>query len=657
MTPIAVDYETFYSKKLRYGLVQMIPETYCANALFDPYLISVSDGTNCWSGSPKDFNWASLDGHPLLSHNARFDQVVYQEMVKRGWAPKLSIPSWRCTANLAVYICNRRSLQESVDYLFNHRVSKEYRGFTDNKRWPDDYTASEREKAIAAGKSDALWCWRLWDKFSDRWPETERRLSDMTILQGQRGVKIDRDLLKHYICVTHDMLLKTEKVIPWISGAEEDDWSDFDSKPTSTKCIAEQCRRVGIGAPPVKSKDEEGYVEWELTNAKAHPWILAVGAYRSINKLHKTFETIKERLRDDDTLPFSLKYFGGHTGRWSGDARVNLQNQRRLPMMQNSEGLMEPDDEKVKEALKETHKTGALPSWVKNVVDFRALIIPRTGKKMIVSDLLQIEPRILAWLSGNQEFLKQVAAGDSPYVAHARATMGFTGEKMDKNSDLYKLAKARILGLGYQCGWEKFIVMAQNLAGIDVTVDDPEFVEEENPYTGEIKKVSGYGFNSRRIVKEFRDQNPKITGMWSALDDAFRRSIGGDFDLKLPNGRVMRYSRVRAAIRMVVNKETGKPERRTEMQADQDGKFKSYYGGKLTENLVQAVARDVFAGHLLAIEDKGWTNLFSVHDEAVVEVDPDVSARDVEEVMSKCPEWLPGCPIAAEAKEVIHYQK
>lgn len=655
--PVAVDFETFFSRKLKYGLAQMIPEQYCSHELFDPYLISVSDGSTCWSGRPKDFNWDSLRGQVLLSHNSRFDQAVYREMVRRGWVPDVKPKEWHCTANLTSFLCNRRALKESVEHLFGHAVSKDYRGVADSKHWPEGFSISEQEQIIKAGMSDALWCWRLWDRFAPQWSTIERELSRMTVDQGIYGVQIDREKLNEYICQSHEMRLNTEKLIPWIVDAEDESWEDFNVKPTATKCIAEQCRRVNIPCPPVRADDEDGYLDWETRHSPEHVWIKAVGAWRSINKLYKTFLTIKERLREDGTLPFALKYFGAHTGRWSGDARVNMQNQRKRPIVCNEHGLLELDDKRVDRGLEEGEETGKLPAWMRYVIDFRSLIIPRPRKKMIVSDLSQIEPRVLAWITGDWDMLNRVAGGDSVYVAHARATMGFTGEKMDKNSTLYKLAKARILGLGYQCGWEKFIAMAQDLARLDITEDDPEFIEERNPFTEEVKKVSGYGSTSKRIVAEFRKQNPKITALWRRLGDAFQSSVGDDFKMTLPSGRVMTYARVRCATRIEKDPETGLPRRVTLFQANTDGKWKAFYGGKLTENLVQATARDVFAEHLVAMEKNGWTNLFSVHDEAVLEVDPSVTARDVEHEMSRCPEWLKGCPISAEAKEVAHYLK
>lgn len=657
---ISLDFETYYSKKLKYGIRQLIAEQYCRHDLFDAYMVSASDGSSEWSGHPRDFNWSCLEKQTLLSHNRYFDNSVLNELIRRGQVPKVNWAAWHCTANLTAFLCNRRSLAESVEFLFGVRLPKEARDKADGKRWPEDFSEAERVEMLEYAKHDARWCWKLWDKFSHLWPDVERRLSNITIDQGMRGVQINTDLLDQYIYQTHEMRTKTEQVIPWIADSDDDDdrdsWAGFNAKPTSTKCIAEQCRRSGIPGCPVKRKDPEGYEEWEDTYTSEHRWIHAVSSWRSINKLYRTFQVVKERLRSDGTLPFALKYFGAHTGRWSGDAKVNMQNQRKEAVLCNEQGLMELNGKRITEAFEEKEETGKLPSWVKYAIDFRALIIPRPGKKMIICDLAQIEPRVLAWLAGDFAMLEKVRGGDSVYVAHARASMGFTDPSMDKKSALYKLAKARVLALGYGCGWEKFITMAQTLAGLDITVDDPEFVDEVD-LTGQKKQVSGYGSNSKRIVKEYREQNKKITDLWSRLESGLRSSIAEDFVLTLPSGRSMRYGKVKAMTRIVKDKKTGLPRRQTEFHANTNGRYKHFYGGKLAENITQAAARDVFAAQIAAMEDRGWTNLFSAHDEAVLEVDQSVSAADVQAEMSKCPDWLPGCPIAAVAEEVSHYQK
>lgn len=657
--PIAIDFETFYSKKLKCTVARNLPEEYVAHPLFDTYMVSVCDGSQAWSGHPRDFNWAALDKKTLLSHNRRFDNTVLNREISEGRIPKVSWAAWHCTANLTSYLCNRRSLDAAIEHLYKIKVSKAVRADADGKRWPDDFSETERAAMLHYAKDDAVWCRRLWADFAHKMPEVEHRLSDLTIDQGMRGVQIDVGLLNDYIVKSHEMLGETVKQIPWMQDDDSDEWDDFNTSPTSTKCIAEQCRRSGIAPPPVKCRDAEGFQEWEAAHSKTHSWVPAVSSWRSINKLYKTFVLVKRRLSPDGVMPFALKYFGAHTGRWSGDARLNMQNMRRLPVACNEHGLMETNERRVIDALGVLEETGKFPAWVRHTLDFRALIIPRPGKKMIVSDLRQIEPRVLAWVAGNQKFLDLVAQGQSPYEAHARASMNYTNPAPLADTDplMYKLAKARVLGLGYGCGWEKFITVAYSMARLDITKDDPEFMDEVDPYTGKSTKVSGYGKFSKEIVAQYRKDNPQIVAVWKNLDDAFKRSLGEDFIMRLPSGRAMRYEQVKQSVTVEMDKQTGKPRKKWKFTAQSDAKRKAFYGGKLCENLVQATSRDVFGEHVIGMEDRGWRNLFSSHDEAILEVDQSVTPEQVREAMSFCPDWLRGCPIDAEAKEVSHYLK
>jgi hypothetical protein len=650
---ISVDFETFYSKKLKYGLKQFIAEGYCRHELFDCYLLSVSDGKQTWAGHPKDFKWSALEGQHLVSHNRYFDNSVYNELVRRKLAPQLTFNGWDCTANMTSFLCNRRALQESSEHLFpGLKVDKSYRGTADGKNWPKDYSEEERKQVMDAGKADAQICWSLWDKFSHKWNAMERRVSNITIDQGMRGVQVDRDLLNQYIMQTHEMKCTVENVIPWIKDAEEPEWDDFNTKPTSTKCIAEQCRKTQLPCPPTKSDDEEEYEAWVEMWAPKNPWIRAVEAWRAINKLYKTFLTVKDRLRPDGTLPFGLKYFGAHTGRWAGAEKINMQNMRKVPLLCNEQGLMETNGKRITDALDYKEENGKWPDWVRYAIDFRAIFIARPGKKMIVSDLSQIEPRVLAWLGKNHKMLELIRSGLSVYEAFS----GRAFSKAEKKQTEYKMVKIQVLGLGYGAGWEKFITIGQTY-GVDLCKDDPEFVTEVHPFTHVEKQVPGYGATSKAIVKKFRADNPYITNLWKNLDGSFKQSIGEDFVMRLPSGRSMTYGRVKASITIVKDPVTGKPKREEAFTADIGGKRKKFYGGKLCENITQAIARDVFATQVVAMEDQGWSNLFSAHDEAILEVDPSVTASDVKEAMSVCPDWLPGCPITAEAEEVSHYQK
>lgn len=654
---IAIDTETFFSKKLKYSIRGLIAEQYCQHELFDCYMVSVSDGTQCWSGHPRDFNWSSLEGAHLLSHNASFDQQVIREMLRRKQIPSFTPKEWDCTANLTSFICNQRALDNAVEQLFGVTLSKAERSDAVEKHWPNDFSATEQKAMLAYAQRDAQWCWNLWDKFSDKWPENERILSRLTIDQGARGIQIDTALLDEYICAAHEMKRAAEKLLPWLEEDASEEWDGFNLKPSSSKCIAEQCRRCGIPCCPVKSDDEEAYELWETTYSVTQPWILAVGAWRSINKLYQTFLTVKSRLRKDGTMPFGLKYAGAHTLRWSGDSKVNMQNLRRIPAFSTHSGLLQQDDKAIAGYLKHHKEHGKWPSEVRHALDFRALLLPRPGKKMIISDLAQIEPRVLAWLSGNTEMLDQIKAGQSVYEAFARTNFGYSGGKMDKSTTEYKLIKIQVLQLGYGCGADKFISTAMKEMGLDLTASDPEKEMVIDKHSGAVTERSGKGAYARKLVADFRAASPKITALWKKLEDGFRSSIGQDFVMELPSGRKMIYRNVRAQTRIEKSKKDGKPYFKTEYTAEVGGRRIASYGGKLVENATQAVARDVFADGIVRMHKNSWPILWSSHDEAILEVDDSVTTQMVENAMSVTPDWIPGLPVAAEAKIVERYCK
>jgi len=394
------------------------------------------------------------------------------------------------------------------------------------------------------------------------------------------------------------------------------------AKPTSTKAIAAQCRKHGIPCPPVKSHDggEEKFSLWETTYGPKFPWVAAVANWRSMGKFLGSLERVKAWLRPDGTMPFGLKYFGAHTGRWSGDNGLNMQNLRKDPIWLDS--LCMPVE---------------TPTPLgKGYLDIRKLFIPRPGKKMITCDLSQIEPRVLAWLAGNHELLENIRSGVAIYEAYARQVLGWTGGVLKKEDPaLYKRAKAEVLALGYGCGAKKYVEAAWTLAEYKV---EPE--------------------NAQKQVNEFRASNPKTVALWKHLDQEFRNSCGSTFEMGLPSGRVMRYPNVRRELRRFLDPETEKRVSKVVFTADVGGVHKPHYGGLLTENLVQAASRDVFCEHLITLDKTpGIRILFTVHDEAVLECDPEITAKQVEGIMSQTPPWLEGCPIGAEAQEIPHYLK
>ena len=201
--------------------------------------------------------------------------------------------------------------------------------------------------------------------------------------------------------------------------------------------------------------------------------------------------------------------------------------------------------------------------------------------------------------------------------------MGWEGGPLkEEDPALYKYAKARVLGLGYQCGHVRFKEVARMMAGLEL---DP--------------------IESKKTVANYRLTNRKIVKLWKYLDASFKSSVGGTFELELPSGRMMTYFNVQKKGDGYVAK------------TERGSYYKHFYGGKLTENLVQATARDVFALHILMLEEAGYEVLFHTHDEAVIEAPMGTDPLEVEKIMSHCPSWLEGCPIGAEAVTSQHYLK
>lgn len=674
---IAVDFETLYDEKAGFGIKQQGMDAYVNDPRFDPYLISVSDGSETWAGQPKDFNWDALDGRPLCSHNARFDSKVYSRMVELGKAPQIKIPEWHCTANLTSFLCMRRDLARACEFLLGVRVDKGVRGAANGKGWAELTAEDGGKSMLEYARKDALLCWTIWTKYSPLWPTLERKLSALTIKQGRRGCNIDVGNLTRQIHTSQRALIQAESVLPWMAAGRA---------PTSPKAVAEECRKHGIPAPPVKSKDgDEAYDEWAATYAPKHRWVKAYTDYRVINKYLGALTTVKERLMEDGRFPYDLLYFGAHTGRWSGGGGFNMQNLRKEPLIFDLDGWLVTDEVLLKEFAKAA-KTDTVPSWVSEILDIRSLFIASAGMDMYAPDLSQIEPRVLAWTVKDQPMLDKMAAGESPYSAHAIATMGWKGGDLkSQDKPLYALAKARVLGLGYGCGWKKFISVAMTMAQLDITKDDPEWVQATNSEgepcldkSGQPILISGWGMNSRRIVKEYREQNPLITGLWKMLDDQLKASIGGTLTITLPSGRTLRYPEVQRERKVVMDPDDPKKWAHkwviTALAFDKKRNSvvrKPFYGGLLAENVIQAISRDVFGEHVIALDETEGVNvLWTVHDEAPLELDRSqfgdhtyvdgegrTRNRRLESIMARTPDWIEGCPVAAEAVLIPHYKK
>lgn len=286
----------------------------------------------------------------------------------------------------------------------------------------------------------------------------------------------------------------------------------------------------------------------------------------------------------------------------------------------------------------------------------RAAIVPRLGRRFVIADWSQIEPRVLAWLAGDEEMLatfRRADAGDAGpeadiYVMQAARVFGLDPAEVTKAQR--GVGKVLVLACGYQAGGGRF-----GTACAAFGVEMPA------------------GMTAMRAVESYRASRPAIAGrpdgLWARLHDAVGRaaidgesgieigrgvivdgSTSGHVSIRVPSGGRLQYRRTR-----VVAGDYG-----PEVVWESPRGPRRLYGGSLTENVVQRIARDLLADALIRTEVAGLPVVLHVHDEIVCEVpedDAEAAAPRLEQIMAAAPSWAYGLPLRAEAHVATRFGK
>ena len=600
---VAIDFETYYDSS--YSLTKMGVQEYTMDERFDPYLVSVvSDDGIEWVGSPGAFNWEIILNHTWISHNAAFDAAVFREFCGRWWASAIGGPDeWNCTANMCSYFQFPRSLANAVKYVFGEEMDKDPRADMKGKTW-ESLAPEERAIMNNYALEDSRQCLRLWQELAHKWPEQERWVSWHGIEAGLRGVKINTVRLKKGLDKLKDVKFRNTNKIPWTQG-------DKPRAATSILAFFSWLREThpDIPIPESTSVADSSVASWAKKNPEAAVPLFAMQELRSASKLHKTLSKIHDKLRPTGTIGFNLKYFGAAaTGRWSGTDRLNMQNMHRDEL----EG-----------------------------VSIRPLFIPRKGMKFVIADYAQIEPRCLALLCGDVRFLDLLREGQDPYEVHARLSMGYKDLRPLKAVDkgLRQQAKARVLGLGYGIGAERFREFAA-IYGLHLTK-----------------------LEAKNQVAQYRASNPLITMFWRRLMDAFQHTVQARTQANL-DGVTLDETEAHACYTLPSQRTIWYRDPRPDGSADivpyAKNKETRFWGSKLCENLTQATAREVLVDGIRNIELAGMKVLWHVHDEVIVEVPKKIAEAAKQQIltlMSTPPSWAPELPIEAEATIEDCYKK
>ncbi|MDO4281329.1 MAG: DNA polymerase [Peptococcaceae bacterium] len=361
--------------------------------------------------------------------------------------------------------------------------------------------------------------------------------------------------------------------------------------------------------------------------------LLGKSSIAKYKKMLETAASVDHRSRGN------TQFFGAHTGRWAGRL-IQLQNLSRnnLSDLDTARQAVASGDSDLL-ALLYDDPTDILRQCI------RTAIVPEEGKQFIVADFSAIEARVIAWLAGESWRLDTFAAGGDIYCASASQMFGVPVVKHGENGHLRQKGKVAELALGYAGSTGALKAMGALKMGMEEAELAP-------------------------IVEKWRKASPKIVALWHAIEDACVGCVSdhrprrinkflsvlwehGLLFVVLPSGRRMGYARPRLSPDAY-----GRQKLSYEDVAGGKVKRIETYYGKLTENIVQATARDCLAHGMLALEAAGYEIVFHVHDEVIVETsaDDDVVA-DVCRIMSADIPWAPGLPLNADGYACQYYKK
>lgn len=657
---VVVDFEAYYDDICT--VKKLGNYAYFRHPKSDIYLVSIFGRGIHFVGHPTEAPWHLINGRRWLAHSAGFDSEAYEFLQGIGGCPKDVNPScWIDTADLSAYLGYPRNLAGCVRHLFGVTLNKAVRDSMMKGRYWWQFSDEEKAAIIQYADDDAI-AWCVWQELCPLWPEHEQWLSAHTLRMAKRGIPCDPAKIDAGIDTLLKMIFELERLLPWLG---EDDENGKPYALQSRAGIKMACDLADVPVPASTSMKNQEFLDWLDEYGTQVPSLVVLTRYRRTKRQLDVYQAMRTRIRADGRVDAGLKYYGADaTGRWAGGGGFNLQNFLRLPLYCTA-----------------TYEWSDVPVDGGHTLDVRACIVASEGNVLIIPDLSQIEPRVLNWAVGNKAFLDLVRSGYGTYEAHAKES-GYVWEgKLKKvKPHMYALFKARFLALGYGAGWRKFIAMAalyitdkaefDAVFAADVTPEqEAAFIEylewlvanmghapsraalktyrtDLDAYT---KKV---WINSWLQVSDFRNRSPllasndkKKPGLWKTLGDDFKASLKDQYyELELPSGRSLRYFDVSDA--------KGWTARRT-----RGGKPDRVYGGLITENMTQAIARDVFAHGIRLVEEAGFKIIFHVHDEIVVEAPVGTDPAPVMALLCAAPSWALTLPVASEAAVSGHYLK
>lgn len=614
MDIVTIDFETYYDKS--YTLSKMTTEAYIRDSRFEVIGVGVKvndHSTDWYSGDDTRGFLTALDysDKAILAHNAAFDGAILSWIF--GIKPKL----WLDTMSMARPLHNVTvggSLKALVAHYGLGQKGEEVLNNLGRRR--KDFTPEQLDKYADYCINDVELTYKLFKELKKGFPPSELMVIDQTIrMYTQPTIQLDADVLaRHLNKIKADKIKLIDALA--LKGLGKD---KIKKALMSNNIFAKLLTLAGVD-PPMKISPRTGKESFafaktdaEFTALLEHPDLrvqtLVAARLGTKSTIEETRTENLIKVAERGALPIMLKYYGAHTGRFSGGDKLNLQN---LP------------------------SNGGI----------RKALTAQMGDVLIVCDLSQIEARLVAYIAGQKDLVDAFREGRDVYSEFASDIYGRKVTKADKMERF--VGKTCILGLGYGMGHLRFRdSLACGKGGLNVNIDENE---------------------AQRIVRLYRQKNHKIVELWDKCAHALTTMVSGgsgnitallpyDTDgILLPNGLRIRYNALRQTpdgFKYIRDARSYRNLLNASAASDGGGmaKWEHIYGAKVTENSIQALARAVICEQMVAI-GRRYQVVLQVHDDIVITCPENekAAAREfVEREMSKPPRWAGELPIACES--------
>ena len=470
-------------------------------------------------------------------------------------------------------------------------------------------------------------------------PDTEEHLWQMDIRMNAFGVRVDTGLIEGALAIGDISTQELTEEAYRLTGLDN---------PNSPSQILEWLSsRTGTDLPNLQKATVEEALRREDIPDNARR-VLEIRQQMGKTSVRKYAAMQAAKCGDDRIRGLTQFYGASRTGRWAGRL-VQMQNLPRnyLKTLDYARNLVKARNY---EGIRLLY--GNVPDTLSQLI--RTAFIPSEGHKFVVADFSAIEARVIAWLAGEQWVNEVFATHGKIYEATASQMFHVPIEKIVKGNPEYTLrqkGKVATLALGYQGGPHALV----SIGALDMGL-----TEEELP----------------DIVQRWRNANPRIRDLWYAVEEAALQTmftaqpqgvrglifrLEGDLvfgqsflTVQLPSGRRLFYPRP-----FLQENQFGKMAVHYSALGQQSHKWEvtSTYGGKMTENIVQAVARDCLAEVLKRIENLGLQVVFHVHDEVIIDAPVDVTVEQICSLMAEPVPWAEGLVLKGAGFENGYYMK